>query len=399
MTLAFAVVISLATVAPAARAASGCHVPKHARVRASSRHIVAYTMASGGGARDLYACLDTDGRRVKAQTLEPEEWVTRAVAAGSKLAYAVIEQLPENHRYPRGYARVRLLDLRRRGDPETVGVLHSDVRLPVIRRIVLAPDGALAYSARWYWTDRFMDYVSPAHEVREVEAVDDLGYWQMAGGTDARIDLRSLERRGRRVAWTESGVRRSKRFRDLGRCTVPDGAWVRGHAEGVTVWELERTPGQYEGHACIADVGEDQLIRQAHPIGDGGFYRIGGRFVAWTGDDNHVGVYDLDGHRLLHDALGEAPRSEDCYTPPAIRDLAVSHEGDVAWTMEAAEPDDPCGDEPARHVVTAVDACGRIELDDDPSVGLWSLRIAGRRVIWDSGTEERSAELRSAGDC
>jgi hypothetical protein len=407
VTLVLAVVASLTIAAPpAARAAGGCAVPKRARVKATSRHIVAYTVARAGGTRDLYACLDARGTRAKIQALGPEEWISQAVAAGSKLAYAVIEQFPENHYYPRGYARVRLLDLRRDADPETVGLLSSDVRLPLIGRIVLAPDGALAYSARWYWTDRFMDYISPAHEVREVEAVDDLDGWQMAGGTGARIDLRSLERRGRRVAWTESGVRRSKRFRDLGKCTLPEDRWVRGYKRGVTVWESESAPGsdEYEAHACIADVGEDQLIRPDHPLGDSGWYKIGGHFVAFDShetvagrDEHHVGVYDLDGHRLLHDAMveGDVPTEEGCSTEAEVRDFAVSRAGDVAWTTEISD----CHPGPGRHLVTAVDACGRIELDDDPSVGLWSLRIARRWVSWDRGAEERSAELRSAANC
>jgi hypothetical protein len=390
VTLALAIVASLAIATPAARAAGGCHVPKQADVEATSRHVVAYTIARDDGARVLYACLDSRRERVGLKALSDGLRLGPVVAAGSKLAYVVVEDKPGG-----GNARVRLIDLRHGAGPLTVGWLDSYGGPATIKRLVLAPDGALAYTTRSFWTESGYDYTGPRHEVRTVRAVDQIGHWQMAEG--GGIDLRSLERRGRVVGWTDAGVRRSKRFRDLGKCRLPERARFRSYARGVTVYELA-APGEFWGdvHACIATSGEDQLIRRNDSTEYSFNYRIRDHFVAWavadsSSDDFRVNAYDLDAHALVRDAAVEGASGQGCSSPYVIPDLAVSDQGDVAWT---AQIEGTCG-----RLVTAWDACGRMVLDDDPRVELYSLRIAGRRVLWEVGEEERSAELRSRSEC
>jgi hypothetical protein len=390
-------VVALACLAagvPAAHAAGGCEVPKRAHVKASARHVVAYTRS-----HTLYACLDSSGKRVKVKELRPELRLGPVVAAGSKLAYTVIENAGVHASYD-GYARVRLVDLRHHAGPFTAGWVGSWDGPPTIERLVLAPDGALAYSVRWFDLEQVDEYHSSLHEVREVRAHDDLGSWRMAEGSG--IDLRSLAHRGRVVSWTDAGARRSKRFRELGKCRFPREARLRGYARGVTVYDLESDGGDdgRDDHACIAQIGEDQLIHRHEP-GDYSFDQgIAGHFVAWavgyaSSDEVHVSVYDLDVHGLVHDALVE-PSAEDCGFEPEVRDVAVSRQGDVAWTTEI---ENGCGPGSGRHLVTALDACGRIVLDDDPQVQLYSLRRFGRMILWEVGTEQRSFELRSAADC
>lgn len=399
VTLALAVVASLAIAAPGARAAGGCQVARHAHVKATARHVVAYTVRRSEGRRDLYACLDGRGRRVKVEALPADARLGPVVAAGSKLAYAVIEDLGYPHYFPAGYASVRLLDLRHGDVARTLRSIQSDSRPPKIGRLVLAPDGALAYTTRWYYVDHFGDDFEPRQEVREVEAFDDLGYWPVAGGRG--LALGSLERHGRVFTWTDAGERHSKRFRELGKCSLPRKAHVRAYARGVTVYVLAPSDGSVGGdaHACIATIGEDQVLHRYGANEDPTVFRIAGHFVAWDGTEwgaeghgeDHVRGYDLDRHAQTLDAP-VAPSHEECYE---VRDLVASREGDVAWTTDGP----PCGPGSESNRVTAWDACGRIELDDDPRVELYTLRRVGGGVVWDVGEESRDFEFRSAADC
>jgi hypothetical protein len=110
-------------------------------------------------------------------------------------------------------------------------------------------------------------------------------------------------------------------------------------------------------------------------------------------EEHHVRAYDLDRHRLARDALLDDPGN--CQSPPEVYGVVVSPEGDVAWTTEISGG---CGS-PDHHLVTAWDACGRIELDDDPYLNVYSLRRVGRTVVWEVGGEQRSFEFRSASEC
>src|SRR4051794_23132983 len=111
VTLVFAVVASLTIAAPpAARAAGGCHVPEHAHVKVRARHVVAYTIRERSE-RDLYACLDSVGRRVKIsradQGGDSSYRVSAIAASGTKLAYGLVTYYPGG-----GDLGVRLVDMR-----------------------------------------------------------------------------------------------------------------------------------------------------------------------------------------------------------------------------------------------------------------------------------------------
>jgi hypothetical protein len=409
VTMVVAVVASLTIVAPAARAAVGCQVPKHAHVRATSRHVVAYTVASGGGTRTLHACLDSDGRRMKVERLSAgDESGTRlgpVAAAGSKLAYAVVGFAPNS-----GYASVLVLDLRERGGPRRVWSIDSQPSPPTVGRLVLARDGALALTYRWFWRNSFGDYVGPTHEVRAVDAVDDLGPRALDTGTGNRVRLGSLERHGRVITWLNAGERRSARLRSAGRCEIPEEARVRGHTSRVVVYSVGDDSAELRLYGCLARTGATRLMHRASETGKSersGKVRIVGAFVAWSDNveeadwsqTRYVRSFDLDRDRLVHEErVGGRPASR-CLDETGAPALVLSDTSDVAWTTRSWDGEG-CGGPTTEHrLVTAVDPCGRRVLEDDPAIDLRSLRLTRRTLTWTVAGSERSAQLRSAADC
>jgi hypothetical protein len=391
VTAVLVVVASLTAAVPAARAAGGCEVPKHAHVKATSRHAVAYRAHSR-----VFACSDRDGDTVLLERVgkRPNDTVTHVgpiVLAGSHVAYA-----KRNNDGYSGYVQVIHVDLRHPGRREKLGA-RGGVGPPTVGRIVLAPDGALAYTMRWVVPE-----YPGTHEYRAVVVVDELGFQAITA--HGLVDMKSLVRRHRVVSWTEDGKRRSTRFRELGKCTLPDGARFMAYRAGVVAYKLD--DGQV--YACIGRTGQRQLIEFDEREGRFEYselFRIGGHFVGWTKfvaqegapDRTFVRLFDLDRRRVVREIPVE---SKECPGDVTVSDLAVARNGDLAWIALTLDPTDYCSGDPRLPSVNVWDACGESVLDDDDRAVWWdSLRIAGRQVRWTVSGEERSAELRSVSDC
>jgi len=402
---AVAVVASLAVAAPAAQAADRCQVPRGAVVKAEAKHAIAYREGSR-----LYACLERTGERVLLERVgrrgDKVVRVASMVLAGSHVAYA--KRRTYAPYYTWGNDRVVHVDLRHPGRRD-IESPWSDAGPPSagVSTIVLAPDGAYAYTAQAFEPDPAGEVM---YEERLVVAHDEVGrrtldHWGSRTGDDAgAIDLDSLVRRHRVVSWTKDGERHSARFRDIGKCRVPPDARVERYAAGTIVYK-RFFDGPWGTLACIGRIGESQLINEDSGDEYSDVYRIGGRFVAWTElvggrgapGDRYVRVYDLGRRRLVRDLL---LKPEDCRATVEVPDIAVARSGAFAWITNFYDWDDVCPDDVLRRTrVSARDACGTIVLDEDPDIDPASLRIAGTQVRWTASGEERSAELRSADDC
>ncbi|MFL5781521.1 MAG: hypothetical protein ACJ760_09425 [Thermoleophilaceae bacterium] len=397
VTLALAVVASLTTAAPAARAAGGCEVPSGAHVKATAKHAVAYRVGSR-----VFACLHGTGDRVLLERLgEHGGRVTRVgpiVLAGPHVVYAKRRTSSSSDFW--GYVEVVHIDLRNPGgrDADTP---WGDPGPPsaYVLQIVLAPDGAYAYTAQGFQPDEagekyYEERLVIAHDGAGRRALD---YWGNGGSEDdsGAIDLGSLVRRHRVVSWMHAGESRSAHLRDVGSCRVPPDARVERFAAGTVVYK------RYGGTlACIGRVGKAQVINE-DVISDGRYessdtYRIGGRFVGWTelverdghADERYVRLYDLGRRHLVREAL---VTSNDCRADVGVPDIAVARTGAFAWTTAVYDSEHVCT------LVTAWDACGRSVLDE--GVDTNSLRIAGAQVRWTASGAERSAPLRSSADC
>jgi hypothetical protein len=402
VTVALAVVISLTAAAPAARAAGGCEVPSGAHVKVRARHVVAYTVGDRA-TRDLYACLDSVGRAVKVTSVHQSDEsgyrVGAIAASGTKLAYGLVTYYPDG-----GYLWVRLVDMRHPAKQQAVGYFDSPRDPPRIPRLVLARDGAVAYTA--WWIAYYNESTGEAQARGVVESRDPLGPDELDPGPG--VDLGSLERHGRIVSWLNSGERRSATLHSVGRCRIPPEAWVRGHTSKLVLYSVGDPGPPVDYYTCIEQTGTTRLIDRT--INRGGTeralrFRLSGLFVGWVhsflGADGaqslHVRVFDARRGHLAKEAFagGNPPGRCDSAQVPA---LALTPGGEVVWISRRFEA--PSCDSPAteRRLLMAWDGCGRRALDDDPTL-YGPLTLAGMTVSWSARGRRRSAELRSESDC
>ncbi|HKP92077.1 MAG TPA: hypothetical protein VJT75_19060 [Thermoleophilaceae bacterium] len=220
VTALLALVVLLATVAPAARAAGGCHVPSGAQVKARTERAVAYREGSR-----LYGCLRRTGDRVLlARVGKRGDKVTRVAPialAGPYVVYAKRRTYADASSEFWGGVRVFRVDLRH-PEQRDIDTPWGDPGPPsaFVERIVLAPDGAYAYTAQGFEPDPVGEVY---YEERLVVAHDEVGrrtldHWGSRTGDDSgAIDLDSLVRNHRVLTWTHDGEQLSDRFRDAGR--------------------------------------------------------------------------------------------------------------------------------------------------------------------------------------
>lgn len=401
VTVALAVVASLAAAAPAARAAENCEVPEQAQVRARTETAVVYRAGNR-----VEACLERVGEPVFLMFVGPEEageyhsraWLGAIALAGPYVAY--VERRTYNTDSPSiaDYARVRRVDLRERNRQMGVGSAESYDMTPTVPRLLMAPDGAIAYSVHW------IEMASPYGDERnhnEVRVRDVIGLRYLDDAPD--LDVLSLRRRGRTVTWKRGDRRLRARLRTTGSCRIPTGAHIEAYSRRLLVYVVRRN----RAGARVADVvacfrrdGERFTLateaRSLDRFEAGDNFRIAGRYVAWSeGRRDRDGaqrmsfrVYDVDARRFLRtETLEEhgADTGEDF----KIWDLALSRSGDVAWTIVFGQT----------VKVEAWDACGRRELSDEPGIDTESLRVVDRTAIWTAGGVDRSARFRSSADC
>jgi hypothetical protein len=373
VTLALAVVASLTTAAPAARAAGGCEVPKGATVRARTAQAVVYRNED-----HVTACLERTGRTVFLKHVDggggqgAAERVGAIALAGPLLAYADAT----NNAYGQ-WARIRLLDLRRprrRVDAGEAGNFGDPVAVP---RLLLTRDGWLAYS-------------SPDGKVW---VRDGLGLRK--AGDSASLDPASLRREGGDVTWTDGGETRSVHIQGGGACGVRWNDRVNRHGAGFVMYEVRSSGPEARVFACRRRTGERQLLqledRSIEVLDVAHNYRLAGRYAAWSehyedhygNQREHANVWDLDaGH--MAGSVRIASDGPDSPWHLTVFSIVLSRAGDVAW-MLGYDPEFG-----GQRVVGAHDSCGTRTLAQAPDLNPNSLRLHGELLSWrdNDGTGE-----------
>lgn len=396
VTLAVAVVASLTIAAPAARAAGGCEVPSGAHVLKRSDHAVVYRTGNR-----VDGCLDRVGEPVFVMFVGPDDFQSQArigaiALAGPYAAYVDTHAFRPQSPPLADYARVRRVDLRTQDRQTGMGSAESFYATPNVPRLLMAPDGAVAFTIHWIETP------SPGVEVRthsEVRTRDVYGRHYVDDSPD--LDLESLRRRGRTVTWMRGGERHHTHLATTGSCRISLQARIKAHSRRVVVYAVRNVPERsVDLVACFRGNGHRFTMASESRTPDrweaGANFRVNGRYVAWSedfrdGDGSQrvsFHVYDLQDRDFLRSEpiYEHGPETANDFV---VRDLVLSRRGDVAWTR-VLDPDVS---------VEAWDACGRRELDDEPAIDPESLRLAGRIVTWTANGADRSAQLRSADDC
>lgn len=408
MALAVAGLLAVAAAPPAdgAQPAPRCRVPARARVQARTARAVLFTAEfrsrRSGRSFAFEGCVEGVGKRV----LIEGGAVTRARLNGYRVAYVVRSAGDYAHD-----ASVRTLDLRRPKRRFLAGVVYAD-STPGVPRLSLTRDGAVAYTIDWTW-----------HGVRhrEVRVRDRDGLETVDRGAD--VDVRSLARRGRRVAWTHAGERRTARLARMdrfGACRLRPGADMRARDRRTFVYTADREDrygfGRTDAYACDIHTGDQQRFAEAdHDINDDEFeddFRVAGRFVAWSVRAyDHYGVEgafievsDLSGRRGRgYDVfLGGRNGDAEVGPPTSVESLLLTRAGDIAWSVHAYNygfADDYGDVYPAvpRPTIAAHDQFGTVQLDEGRGVDLRSLRLAHAHAVWRHGGAVRSARLWATG--
>ena len=205
------VVLAAALLALAAPAAASCPVPDGATHVARGSKAVAYVVRHGDSGW-LYGCLRSVGERVKVEAVYTDidaNHVHTVRVAGRFVAYVDVF---ESH-YFTEETSIESFDIREREPRWRSEVAESDGDagdVAVVKRLLLAKNGAFAYFARRRYED---GTEPPAPWVRQLRARDRPGDTDRLLDSGEGIDRESIALSGRTLTWLNDGEGRSATLR------------------------------------------------------------------------------------------------------------------------------------------------------------------------------------------